>query len=353
MIFSDFFYWIVLSYWWALIILAFAVALLFWRWKKDVQRVYPILTISLAALAFIITVFGTAYANRPYLGVKDVVFLHPGGDSISSWFVMENFGKSPALEARPVNFRAILLRYSGDRAITPQFLDDPKITQDEKGARLAERSQQRVAILEVLHDYFNRNPTANRDTVSAYFNNLRVTPALLGRWQSRLVDNKGQFVFQLIECNPDLHEYFRRGTAIFPGTEASRLQQYNNQMGQDGINHLISGDNLLALLWVVDYETPFPGQGTRRTFSLSSYDALLMPKPGTLPFFYTQNKEMAFLLTRTPATTFSLDEHRVWTNDLLNLGCLKIWLVILWMVGILSPFFLVPKKPTCTTIDDD
>ncbi len=64
MIFSDVLYWIALRYWWAVISLAFTVAALFWRWKKDIQRVYPIITISVAALAFVISVFGTSYATN-------------------------------------------------------------------------------------------------------------------------------------------------------------------------------------------------------------------------------------------------------------------------------------------------
>ncbi len=270
---------------------------------------------------------------------------------------MENFGKSPALEAKPINFRGILLRYVGDRAITPAVLEDPKVSQDEKEARMAERGQQNNAILEVLYNYFNSNPTANQEAVTNYFNGLRTNPSSLGRWQSRLIDGRGQFVFQLVECNPDLHDYFRRGTTIFPGIEASRLQHYNNQMGQGGINNLIGGENLLVVLWAVDYETPFSGQGTRRTFSLNSYDALLMPKPGSLPYFHTQNREMAFLLPRTLAdkgvTAFSLDEHRVWTNDLINLGYWRIGLFFLWGIGMVSPLLLVPKKRINATCDDD
>lgn len=316
----EFFNGFVLRYWWLILLCLVAIGASLWFWKKDVQKIYPIFSISLSTLALIVSIFGTAYINRPYLAIKDALFFHLGRDWISSWFVLENVGKAPALEARPVNFRAILLRYTGEKTLSLQLVSDKTISQDEKEARLAERWRRQNAILEVMYEYFRRNPLANAQAVNTYFSQIVKNPQLLGAWKKDLEDAQGHILFNLVECNPNLDEYFSRGTAIFSGSDASRFEHYNNQMGQGGVKSLIAGENLLVLFWAAEYKTPLPGQGKQRTYFLGSYDALLRPKPGTLPFFQTQNKEMSFLLQQQVAqkdvTPFSIIEHRTWIEGL-------------------------------------
>ncbi|MBI3324352.1 MAG: hypothetical protein HYZ92_03635 [Candidatus Omnitrophica bacterium] len=191
--------------------------------------------------------------DRPFVAIHDVHWWRdPGTDWFGSTLTTKNYGGRLAANFRDLNFRAVVFRIDDDlvkkkvRSRTPEPHDRylGEYTLDEKNRLI-------IAVLEMLGEYFKRNPTATRDQMDRFLSSLSPTSPELS--SLGIFSYDGQLLFKSWEINHDMTEYLSRQQTVIAQNE-ERKHVLSQQMGQAGLQGILEGDKLLVVYWAFQYQ---------------------------------------------------------------------------------------------------